>query len=104
MSNIARDDPPMRALVNFICGQTEELPRTISEPGETAYAWFRGSDDPCVKAVRHAGELWCEVDLDARPDWAAAYLAIPMHCWLHDIPCYVMVDGDEYVIAMRRVV
>ena len=51
MSDVEKDDPARRALVNEIVGTTEELPKTIGEPGYRALAWFHGVDVPVCAGV-----------------------------------------------------
>ena len=103
ISDVEKDDPARRALVNEIVGTTEELPKTIGEPGYRALAWFHGVDVPCVQVFTDDPDVSCEVNLDARPDWASSYLSIPLWCWLHDIPCFVVTDGQRFLIDMRPV-
>ena len=86
-AHVSLDNPVRRALIDWLIGVCEEMPETIGEPGNRALAWFHSDvPDPAVQVFTDDPRISCEVDLDARPDWASSYLSIPVYCVLHDIP------------------
>lgn len=101
MSDVEKDDPERHELVDWIVGALDDLPQTIGEQGYRALAWFF-DDEPVVKVFTDDPEVSCEVNLDACA-YYPSYASIPIYCWQTDIPCFVVWDGQRFMIDMRPV-
>ena len=105
MSDVAKDDPVRRALVSQIVGTTEEFPETIGEPGYRALgmvprcAFTRRSGVHRRSSVSHARSIWTRAPIGRVSVLVDSFPG----AGCNDIPCFVVTEGERFLIDMRPV-